>query len=72
MNLKKIYIVLFLILLFAMKVHGQDDPGDPYGGDGPPDPGGNIPIPGILYFLIAMLGIGVKKIWDVRKNRDES
>lgn len=26
-----------------------------------------IPLPGVLYFLIAALGVGAKKIYDARK-----
>lgn len=64
MNKKRIYILLFLILMLTIRIYAQEDPGDPYGGDGPPDPGGTVPIPGIIYFLIALLGIGIKKIRD--------
>jgi len=64
MNKKKFYIALLFILLIAVKLHAQCD--DPYGGC-PDDPGGEIPIPGILYFLFALLGIGFKKIYNARK-----
>jgi hypothetical protein len=60
MNRKKIYIFLFLILVVSIKLFGQEDP---WGGD-PSDPGGDLPIPGILYFLVALLGIGIKKIYN--------
>jgi len=64
MNKKKIYITLVFILFISIRLHAQCD--DPYG-DCPGDPGGEIPIPGILYFLVALLGIGIKKIYNARK-----
>ena len=63
MNLKKTYIFLFLLLFLSVNLFAQEDP---FGGD-PSDPGGNLPIPGILYFFIALLGIGIKKLYNVRK-----
>ncbi len=68
MNKKRIYILILFFVLITLKIYGQ--PEDPYGGDGPPDPGGDLPIPGVLYFLVALLGIGIKKIRDNYKNRD--
>ena len=64
MNKKKIYIILLFILIISIRLHAQCD--DPYG-DCPDDPGGYVPIPGILYFLVALLGIGIKKIYNARK-----
>jgi len=63
MNKKKIYIFLVIIVMVSIKLYGQEDP---WGGD-PQDPGGDVPIPGILYFLVALIGIGSKKIYDLRK-----
>jgi len=54
-------IVLFIIISFTL--HGQD-----FGtGEDPGDVPDSIPIPGILYFLAALLGIGLKKIYNARK-----
>ena len=59
MNKKRFLVFLFIILFFVVKIHAQDEP--PGWGDDDP---GNLPIPGVLYFLIALMGIGIKKIRD--------
>ena len=64
MNKKKFYIVLIFIVLISIKLQAQCD--DPFGGC-PDDPGGYVPIPGVLYFLAALLGLGLKKIYNARK-----
>lgn len=64
MSTKKLYIALFFIFILSIRLHAQCE--DPYGGC-PDDPGGTVPIPGILYFLAALLGVGLKKIYNARK-----
>jgi hypothetical protein len=64
MKKKKILIALIFLLIIAIKLHAQSE--DPWGGD-PTDPGGDLPIPGVLYFLVALLGVGFKKIYNARK-----
>jgi len=64
MNKKRIYLLLFLIIIISFKLKAQGDCGP----DGCPDEGGGtVPIPGILYFLFALLGIGIKKLYHARK-----
>ena len=52
---------------------GGTDPGDP-GTDDPPDGGGGDPDPdlpidsNILVLVIAVVGYGLKKVWDVKQN----
>lgn len=62
MNKKRLYIFLIFIFFISVRLQAQDwtdgDPGDL---------GGNVPIPGILYFLFALLGIGIKKLYHARK-----
>ena len=63
---KKLLIILIFIVLVSISLDAlaQCDPVfDPGCQDEPAD----VPIPGILYFLVALLGIGLKKIYNARK-----
>ena len=65
--MRKYKILLFLLLatIFIIMHSSQCLAQDPYGND--LDPGGDLPIPGILYFLAALIGIGVKKLYHGRE-----
>jgi hypothetical protein len=63
MNKKKLFLFLVLIFIISIKMHGQEDLPPGWEDEDP----GNLPIPGILYFLVALIGIGSKKLYDLRK-----
>lgn len=66
MNKKSLYLFLFFILFISVRLFAQCE--SPYPEDCA-DPGGYVPIPGVLYFLAALLGIGIKKIYkNARKS----
>ena len=55
-------LIVFIIGIFTTNTcKAQDDWGDM-------DPGGSVPLPGAVYFLIVALGIGAKKLYDANKN----
>lgn len=66
MNKKKTLILLLLItaILVFNATHSFAQTPDDWDN---PDPGGDLPIPGILYFMAALIGIGVKKLYYGRK-----
>jgi hypothetical protein len=67
-KLLRCFIALVVVAFFiTVKCHADsgDDPGG-WGDD--TSPGGDIPIPGIIYFLLAMAGIGIRKIYHGRKH----
>jgi len=66
MNKRFIFIVLTLIFVFLLVHHSNCLAQTPDDWENQ-DPGGDVPIPGILYFLVALLGIGIKKIYNARK-----
>lgn len=64
--LKSKKFVLFAVMLFGVLTLALAQADDPFGDGGPVDPG-RVPLPGVVYFLIAALGVGAKKIYDARK-----
>ena len=68
MDKKKLLWILLFVVLISIRLHAQPPDCNPDFEDcSPTDPGGTVPIPGILYFLAALLGIGIKKIYNARK-----
>ena len=65
MNRKKIITLLLLLFIIGFTSTMNCFAEDPWGED--IDPGGSIPLPGVLYFFIAALGVGAKKLYDARK-----
>ena len=64
-------MLIFIIGWFATNTcDAQSDPGFTEG-DADTwdnlDPGGEVPIPGVAYFMIAALAIGAKKVYDMNK-----
>jgi hypothetical protein len=61
---KKIFslfvLILFIGIFSANTCKAQDDWADM-------DPGGEVPISGAVYFIVAALAVGAKKLYDVRK-----
>ena len=66
MNKKKLLVILTLVIVLLLIHNTNCFSQDPPGWDNE-DPGGDLPIPGILYFLAALIGIGVKKLYHGRK-----
>lgn len=61
---RRVFVILLLVVVLTIKLHAQCDPAwDP----GCQDEPATVPIPGILYFLAALVGIGAKKIYHARK-----
>jgi hypothetical protein len=62
MKKKKILIILFLLII-CFRLYSQDAYGDDYENDI------GVPIPGILYFLFALIGVGAKKLYNARHKK---
>ena len=71
MTRKKIFSITALILIMGFFAANTCKAQDPADGWGDTDPGGTVPLPGAVYFLMAALGVGAKKIYDSRKNTDK-
>jgi len=71
MNLKKLYLLIFFLVIGLTK--GYSTPKPPGGGMGPPCWPGPCSIPidgGVTFLLAAGAALGAKKIADARKNKN--
>lgn len=64
MTIKKAFSLILVIIAISIitsnSLRAQGDWEDT-------DPGGEVPLPGAVYFLLAALGVGAKKLYDARK-----
>ncbi len=65
MTIKKAFSFIFLVIAISITASNSLRA---QGGWEDTDPGGEVPIPGVVYFLIAALAIGAKKLYNA-KNR---